>query len=53
LLLGSGWAFLPAAMSAVLFIIRTYLEDRTLQKELPGYREYAHATRYRLLPCVW
>jgi protein-S-isoprenylcysteine O-methyltransferase Ste14 len=53
LLLGSGWAFVPAAMSAVLFIIRTYLEDRTLQKELPGYREYSQATRYRLMPCVW
>ena len=53
LLLGSGWAFVPAAMTVVLFIIRTYLEDRTLQKELPGYREYSQVTQYRLLPYVW
>ena len=53
LLLGSGWAFVPAAMMALLFIVRTYLEDRTLQKELAGYREYAYTTRYRLLPYVW
>jgi len=34
-------------------ITRTALEDRTLQEELPGYREYAGQTRYRLLPLVW
>jgi len=36
LLLGSGWALIPAGMVALLFIVRTFLEDRTLQKELPG-----------------
>ena len=29
------------------------LEDRTLQDELEGYREYAERVRYRLLPGVW
>jgi protein-S-isoprenylcysteine O-methyltransferase Ste14 len=38
---------------AVLVIIRTSLEDRTLQAELPGYTEYAKQTKYRLLPGVW
>jgi len=52
-LLGSVWAFLPTAASAALFILRTYLEDKTLMKELPGYQEYAKKTRYRLLPGVW
>ena len=37
----------------VLFVVRTALEDRTLQKELPGYRDYAEKTRYRLIPLVW
>jgi len=32
---------------------RTAFEDRTLQQELPGYREYAQRVRYRLLPGVW
>jgi protein-S-isoprenylcysteine O-methyltransferase Ste14 len=53
LLLGSLWALIPAGLTAVLFIVRTTLEDRTLQAELPGYLEYSQRTRYRLLPGVW
>jgi len=53
LLLGSLWGLIPAAAYVVLIVIRTRLEDRTLQEELPGYREYAQWTRYRLLPGVW
>ena len=37
----------------LLFLARTALEDRTLQAELPGYREYAGRVRYRLVPGVW
>lgn len=32
---------------------RRALEDQTLQNKLPGYRDYAHRVRYRLLPGVW
>ena len=53
LLLDSNWAFLPAIFLAVCLVIRTHLEDRTLQEELPGYREYAGRVRYRLLPGIW
>ncbi len=53
LMLNSLWAFIPALLTIVLIIVRTYLEDRTLQAELPGYREYTRQTRYRLLPRVW
>lgn len=28
-------------------------EDRTLQEELQGYREYAGKVPYRLLPGIW
>jgi protein-S-isoprenylcysteine O-methyltransferase Ste14 len=51
--LGSWWALIPAAVIVIVFVIRTVLEDRTLQAELPGYAEYAQRTRYRLLPGVW
>jgi protein-S-isoprenylcysteine O-methyltransferase Ste14 len=34
-------------------VIRTALEDRTLQKELPGYAEYTRRVQYRLLPSIW
>jgi protein-S-isoprenylcysteine O-methyltransferase Ste14 len=51
--LGSWWALLPGGLIGVLFIIRTALEDKMLQQELPGYREYAQKVRYRLFPGVW
>lgn len=53
LLLDSTWALLPAIFLTVVLIVRTRLEDRTLQAELPGYRDYAQRVRYRLLPGVW
>jgi len=53
LLLGSLWALVPALLVAGLFVLRTSLEDRTLQEELPGYREYAEKVRYRLVPGAW
>jgi len=45
LALGSLWALIPAGLVSMVLLIRTALEDRTLQAELPGYREYAGRTR--------
>jgi protein-S-isoprenylcysteine O-methyltransferase Ste14 len=53
LLLGSPWALIPASLSAVLYVVRTYLEDKLLKAELPGYADYAHRTQYRLVPGIW
>jgi protein-S-isoprenylcysteine O-methyltransferase Ste14 len=53
LLLGSLWALIPGCTAAVLMVIRTAFEDRFLQAELPGYREYTQQVRYRLVPGVW
>jgi protein-S-isoprenylcysteine O-methyltransferase Ste14 len=53
LLLGSWWALLAGGLNAVLFVVRTGLEDRTLRQELAGYPEYAERVRFRLLPGVW
>ncbi len=53
ILLGSVWSFVPVAILTVLYVVRTALEDRTLQQELPGYADYAQRTRYRLLPGIW
>jgi protein-S-isoprenylcysteine O-methyltransferase Ste14 len=53
ILLGSVWALIPGIMAATLLIIRTSLEDRTLQAELPGYRDYVQEVRYRLVPGIW
>ena len=53
LLLGSLWSLIPIGLLIILFIIRTYLEDETLKKELAGYREYSEKIRYRMIPFVW
>jgi len=52
-LLGSLWALIPGLTAVVLIVIRTALEDRFLQAELPGYREYTQQVRYCLVPGVW
>lgn len=51
--LDSLWAFIPALLTLAASIVRTALEDKTLQNELPGYKEYAQKTRYRLFPGIW
>jgi len=51
--LDSLWALIPAGIFSISFIIRTYLEDITLQKELPGYVDYASRVKYRLIPGIW
>lgn len=53
LFLDSRWAFIPAVIITALLVIRTGLEDRTLQDELEGYRAYTRQVRYRVLPGIW
>ncbi len=51
--LDSRWAFLPVVFISIVLVIRTNLEDKVLQNELEGYRDYARRVRYRLLSGVW
>ena len=53
LIIGSIYALIPAGIYTILIIARTWLEDKTLKKELKGYSEYAKRTRYRLFPGIW
>jgi protein-S-isoprenylcysteine O-methyltransferase Ste14 len=53
LALNSVWTLIPAAVASIIAVIRTVLEDRTLQEELPGYRDYAQRVRYRLMPWIY
>ena len=53
LVLGSWYASIPQVIAAFMLIWRTAREDKTLQAELPGYREFTHETKYRLLPGIW
>lgn len=53
LIIGSLFAVIPVAIYVLLTIIRTSLEDRTLNKELNGYSEYAKRVKYKLFPEIW
>ena len=53
LALGSVWTLIPVAVALIIAVIRTALEDQTLQGELPGYRDYARRVHYRLIPGIY
>lgn len=49
----SYWLTIPSILMILANILRTYLEDRTLLQELPGYQQYTLKVRYRLIPGIW
>jgi len=53
LIAGSLYGFLVSLLTAILFVIRTALEDKTLQQELEGYIDYTKRVKYRLVPGIW
>jgi protein-S-isoprenylcysteine O-methyltransferase Ste14 len=53
LMLGSWWGLISGSIGAILYVVRTVREDKTLQDELVGYREYTQRVKYRLLPRIW
>jgi len=53
LALGSLVSFILSTILTALIVVRTYLEDKTLHRELVGYTAYAEIVKYRLVPGVW
>lgn len=53
LIVGSAFGLIPAGLAVLALVVRTSLEDKTLQRELTGYATYAERVRYRLLPGLW
>ena len=53
LLFGSNPAFIVGGLFVAMFIVRTILEDRVLQKELIGYKEYAERVKWKLAKGIW
>lgn len=51
--LGSWWALIPALTFIPIFVLRIRNEEAVLIRDLPGYAEYLHKVRYRLVPFVW
>ena len=53
LALGSLYSLIPGVIACVLLIIRTILEDKMLQEQLNGYKEYTNQTNYKIIPGIW
>jgi protein-S-isoprenylcysteine O-methyltransferase Ste14 len=53
LALGSVWTLIPVLIAIVIAVIRTELEDRTLQEELKGYEGYTQQVRYKWMPGIY
>ena len=53
LALGSYVAWPAFALLTPFYVLRLRYEEKFLDKELAGYREYCLRTRYRLVPYVW
>ena len=47
LVLGSIWALIPAMLVVGEVVLNTTREERTLQRELHGYKQYSQIVRYR------
>jgi protein-S-isoprenylcysteine O-methyltransferase Ste14 len=53
LALGSYWAMIPAMLVIPVLVARILNEESVLLRDLHGYQEYMHRTRYRLIPGIW
>lgn len=53
LALGSYWGLTIVALGLIVLALRIRDEERLLQEELDGYREYTQTVRYRLVPHMW
>jgi protein-S-isoprenylcysteine O-methyltransferase Ste14 len=51
--LGSYWALIPAVLFLSVFILRITGEEKELNENLEGYREYTQKVRFRLIPGIW
>jgi len=51
--LGSYTSAIFTCVPLALLVLRITLEERFLERALPGYREYTKRVPYRLLPGVW
>jgi protein-S-isoprenylcysteine O-methyltransferase Ste14 len=53
LALGSYWGLVFVVPGLIVLAVRIRDEEKLLQEELTGYREYAQTVRHRLVPLMW
>jgi protein-S-isoprenylcysteine O-methyltransferase Ste14 len=51
--LGSYWGLVFVVPGLIVLALRIRDEEKLLQGELQGYREYTQTVRYRLVPLMW
>lgn len=51
--LGSWWGLLVLTSMMPALIWRLFDEEKFLARNLPGYAEYQHKVRFRLIPLLW
>ena len=53
LALGSWWGLVVLAITIPVLAWRILDEEKLLEKDLTGYKEYEQKVRYRLVPYLW
>ena len=53
LALGSYWGLVFVVPGLIVLASRIRDEEKLLQQDLAGYREYSQKVRYRLVPGTW
>lgn len=53
LILGSVISFFIFLVYPVIIVMRIINEEKVLEKELNGYKEYKRKVKYRLIPFIW
>jgi len=53
LVLGSWWSFLCFLFYIPVIVVRIINEEKILEEQLEGYKEYKTRIKYRLIPFVW
>lgn len=53
LILGSFWGLIPFAAYPPIIVARILSEEKLLENELDGYKEYKTRVKYRLIPLIW
>ena len=53
LVLGSLFSFFIFLLYPILIIFRIIYEEKLLEKELIGYKDYKKKVKYRIIPFIW
>jgi len=53
LALGSYWALTGSFFLFIIIVVRIFNEEKYLEENLDGYKEYLQRTKFRIIPGIW